>query len=621
MSDYLPNPSQVAPGAGATKLETAPKPTGSAPDALAGKVRFFETTLSSIPDFVYAFDPQKRFVYANPAMLGLFGLSADEMLGKTFPDLGYPAELTERLNGYIDRILRNGVTVEEEVFYRTPTGYTAYFDFLWGPVRGPDGSVELVVGVSRDSSDRHAVEEALRTSEARLRAATELAGLGVYSWNPVTHAFDWDERMRALWGLPQEADVNNEVFEAGLHPDDLPRVHRAIAACVDPAGDGSYNLEYRVVGRDDGITRYIATSGRTTFSEGRAVVFIGAAIDVTASRRNEAAIRASEAQFRSFAENSSNLIWIGDPAERRVLYRSPAYERIFGVAGSEAPLDLDEWMDVIHPDDRQQVEHSFESLIAGEVVQFEYRIVRPSDGAIHLLRETSFPILDEHGAPTRIGGITEDLTGEKVRHVYIVCKGAAEARRLAGVVRADGYQARIFQSGSAFLQIAPALSPGCVLVDLRKGRNEGLSLQRELKARSISLPTVALDAPGAEVGAAVAAMKAGASDYVILTEDDSPGGSLAMAIADCLGTVGHITHDDDGGARVSALTSREREVLAGLLDGGTNKSIANKLGISPRTVELHRASVMNRLNAGSLTELLQIALSAGLAPSGSRGRN
>ena len=197
---------------------------------------------------------------------------------------------------------------------------------------------------------------------------------------------------------------------------------------------------------------------------------------------------------------------------------------------------------------------------------------------------------------------------------------AAEARRLAGLVRAVGYRARTFASGSAFLDIAPVLAPGCVLVDLRKARDEGLSIPRELKARSITLPTIALDAPGAEVGAAVAAMKAGAIDYVILTDGASLRATLANAMAECHGAVRPTTPDESTGARVARLTPREREVLVGLVEGGTNKSIGQKLGISPRTVELHRAQVMNRLDASSLAELLQIAVAVGIAPSTGNGR-
>lgn len=574
-----------------------------------------EARLSAIPDFVYAFDRQRRFAYANPAMLALFGLPSDEMLGKTFVELDYPPHLAERLNSHIDRIFEDGVTVENEVFFNGPTGYGAYFAYLWGPARADDGSVELVVGVSRDTSERHAIEEALRQNEARLRAATELVGLGVYSWDPTTGALDWDDRLRAMWGLPPDAAVDTGVFEAGIHPDDLPRVRSAIAACADPAGDGRYSIEYRVIGRDDGVTRHIATSGQTTFAQGRAVGFIGAAIEVTPQRRAEAAILASEAQFRSFAAHSRNLIWIGDPATGTIIYRSAAYERIWGVPCDEAPTALAKWMNDVHPDDRQRVEHALATVKAGQAAQFEYRIVRPSDGAVRWLRDTSFPIPDDDGAVTRIGGITEDLTQDDVRQVYIISTEAAEARRLGRVVRALGYHARIFESAAAFLEIAPVLAPGCVLVDLRKRKDEGLSIPRELKARSATLPTIALDAPDTDVASAVAAMKRGAIDYVIIEDEAALRASLANAMAECHGAVRPTTRDENAGARVARLPPREREVLVGLIDGGTNKTIGQKLGISPRTVELHRAQVMSRLDVSSLSELLQIALAAGITPS------
>lgn len=583
--------------------------------ALARHARFLEATLSSIPDFVYAFDTQRRFAYANPAMLALFGRSADEMLGKSFEDLGYPPDLAARLNADIDRVLTDGVTVEDEVYYRSPTGYAAFFAYLWGPVRGEDGSIELVVGVSRDTSERRRIEQQLQRSEDRLRAATKLVGIGIYSWDPVTGALEWDDRIRAMWGLPRGCEVSMALFEAGIHPDDLPRVRRAVEGCADPGGSGRYDIEYRVIGRDDGRTRHIATSGQMSFAEGRAAGFIGAAIDVTAQRRSEAAVRASEAQFRSFADNSSNLIWIGDPVDGAITYRSPAYEKIWGQPRSEAAKSLAAWIEDVHPDDRPQVEHALAAVRAGDVAQVEFRIVRPADGAVRSLRDTSFPILDDQGAVMCIGGITEDLTPEELRYVYIVGCRTAEARRLAGLVRAMGYRARSFESAADFVDIAAVLAPGCVLVDLRKARHEALSIPRELKARSIALPTIALDAPGAEVGAAVAAMKAGAIDYLVMTDDAPLRTALANAATEssCAARAG--TRNEKAVARVARLTPRERDVLAGLIDGGTNKSIAQKLGISPRTVELHRAQVMSRLNAGSLTEMLQLALAAGVAPS------
>jgi PAS domain S-box-containing protein len=410
------------------------------------------------------------------------------------------------------------------------------------------------------------------------------------------------------------------VFEAGIHPEDLSRVRQAIARCVDSAGDGRYNAEYRVVGRNDGITRHIATAGRTTFAGGRPVGFIGAAVDVTAQRRTEAAILASDAQFRGFAEHSSNLIWIGDPAAGTIVYRSAAYERIWGMPCGHAPTTMGEWMRDIHPDDRQRVEHALRAVGTGEVAQFEYRIVRPADGAIRWLRDTSFPIPDVKGAVTRVGGITEDLTQQDVRQVYVVGAKPAEARRLAGLVRGLGYRARTFDSPASFLDLAPVLAPGCVLVDIRKARDDGLSVPRELKARSVTLPAIALDSPGADVATAVAAMKAGVIDYLVVQDEDSLCLQLAKAMTECHGSMRPTTRDENAGARVARLTPREREVLVGLVEGGTNKSIARELGISPRTVELHRAQVMNRLDVGSLTKLIQVALAAGIAPSAGEGR-
>lgn len=588
-------------------------------EAVAGgspyRARLLEACLSSIPDLVYAFDRQRRFVYANPAVLALFGIGADELVGKTFADLDYPANLTDLLSGQIDQIFATGTTVEDEVFYRSPTGQAAYFSYVWGPVRGQDGEIDLVVGVSRDTSERRGFEDALCKSEARLRAATELVGLGIYAWDPVTGALEWDERLCEMWGLPPDAKADLKVYEAGIHPDDLPRVRAAIAACVDPDGDGRYAIEYRVIGRNDRKQRHIATSGRTEFADGQAVGFIGAAMDVTARRIAEAAIDASEAQFRSFAAHSSNLIWIGDPVADEIIYRSAAFERIWGIPCDAGPTDVAAWISDVHVDDRRQVESALASVKAGEIVQFEYRLVRSTDGAIRRLRDTSFPIPDDTGAVTRIGGITEDLTQDDLQKAYVISARPAEARRLSNLVRGLGYRTRTFESVGAFLDIAAVLAPGCVLVDLRKAREIGLSVPRELKARSIALPTIALDGAGGKATAAVAAMKAGAIDYVPISDDGALSETLSQTMAECQATPRTITPNDNAGARVARLTSREREVLVGLVDGGTNKIIGKKLGISPRTVELHRAQVMHRLDANSLTELLRVALAAGIRPS------
>ncbi len=166
-----------------------------------------------------------------------------------------------------------------------------------------------------------------------------------------------------------------------------------------------------------------------------------------------------------------------------------------------------------------QVEHALASVGAGEVTQFENRIIRPGDGAVRRLRDTSFPLLDDHGAVTCLGGIVEGMPQEDGGQVYIVSTKPLEARRLAALVRSMGYRARTFENASAFLDIAAILAPGCVLVDLRRCKPEGLSVPRELKARAIALPSIVLDGTGGDLMSAVTAMKAGATDYIIMDDE------------------------------------------------------------------------------------------------------
>jgi PAS domain S-box-containing protein len=452
---------------------------------------------------------------------------------------------------------------------------------------------------------------ALARCEARLRAANELVGLALYAWNPQTDTLEWDDDLRALWGLRPGEPVDRSVFEAGIHPEDRARVRQAIAACIDPAGDGRYAVEYRVIGRD-GIERWLATTGRTRFEQGRAVDFIGAAVDISERKRSEAAMRENEERFRNFAQHSTNLLWIVDPGTGVIEYRSPAYEQIWGEPRGDGTGHVDAWLAHVHPDDVGRVRRALGSVQKGDVAQIEYRISRPCDGELRWLRDTSFPIRDADGEVIRIGGIAEDLTRHDGKQVYIVGSSSAEARRLARMTRELGLRVRAFSEPEEFLDIAPFLAPGCVLVDLRRSVRDAVSIAVELRARCIPLKAVVIGRDDGDVATAVRVMKAGAADYLQppVTEE-ALRAALASITVDAR-TPPEEAASDEAAARMARLSAREREVLNGLVEGGTNKTIAVKLAISPRTVELHRAQIMAKLDASNLAELLQLALTAGL---------
>jgi PAS domain S-box-containing protein len=145
-------------------------------------------------------------------------------------------------------------------------------------------------------------EAAERKKEARLKAAIDLVGLSPYAWNPVTNALELDDRLGAMWGLPPGAHFDIDVFHAGLHPEDRPRVEAAIAACLDSSGNGVYSIEYRVIGISDEVERWISTYGQMFFENGQPAAFIGAALDITERKKAEERLRRSEAYLSAILQ-------------------------------------------------------------------------------------------------------------------------------------------------------------------------------------------------------------------------------------------------------------------------------------------------------------------------------
>ncbi|HYZ62592.1 MAG TPA: response regulator, partial [Acetobacteraceae bacterium] len=455
--------------------------------------------------------------------------------------------------------------------------------------------------------------ERVRLSEARLQAAVDLVGLCPYSWDPATGALDWGDRLRAIWGLPPGAYVDETVFLSGIHPDDRARVEAAIERCRDPASGGIYAIQYRVVGIGDGIERWVSTYGQTMFRDGTPVGFVGAAVDITERKRAEDRLRASEERFRRFAEHLASVLWIVDVEAMRVEYVNPAFERVWGLSRADvADRSPEVWLGAVHPEDRERAAELVGRAKEGEGTTVEYRIIRP-DGAMRWVRDTSFPIRDRGGRVLRVGGIAQDLTRHDGRLVYVVDGDQASRRELDALLQAAGYEVKPFATTQAFIEMASVLVPGCVVLDARISARSGPAVPRELQARRIGLPVIVIGADG-DVAGAVQALKAGASDWLEASTDPQ---ALHAAVASALATIQEGEERDRHAAlaraRIASMSSREREVLTGMMVGETNKSIARRLGISPRTVEIHRAHVMERLGARTLSEAVLLASAAGLS--------
>lgn len=194
--------------------------------------------------------------------------------------------------------------------------------------------------------------------------------------------------------------------------------------------------------------------------------------------------------------------------------------------------------------------------------------------------------------------------------VYVVEDDDAVRRSLALLLRSEGHQVESFTSAEVFLDALEHLRPGCVISDIRMPGMDGLQLQDELARRRTNLPVIIVTGHG-DVPMAVRAMKAGAVEFVEKPyEEQRILDAVDKALSYAESEWGRLQERSAAQARLDLLSPREREVLHGLVEGRPNKVIAHDIGISPRTVEIHRANMMAKLGARSLSEAIQMALNA-----------
>jgi two-component system response regulator FixJ len=197
--------------------------------------------------------------------------------------------------------------------------------------------------------------------------------------------------------------------------------------------------------------------------------------------------------------------------------------------------------------------------------------------------------------------------GEPVA-VHVIDDDEFVREMLSALLSAAGYDVQTYESPRSFLERLPALASGCVITDVQMPDMTGLQLLQHMQARLTEFPTIVLTGI-ADVPLAVEALKSGASDFI-----EKPFDSLAVLKAVRSAMLGLSGAAEQSGRkaehidRIGTLTPRERDVLRGLVAGCSNKAIGRDLEISPRTVENYRATLMVKMQAGSLSELVRMTL-------------
>jgi len=195
--------------------------------------------------------------------------------------------------------------------------------------------------------------------------------------------------------------------------------------------------------------------------------------------------------------------------------------------------------------------------------------------------------------------------------VYVIDDDEAMRDSLQFLLSSAEFEVVLFDSAQAFLDVLPGLQFGCVVSDVRMPEIDGIELLRRLKAQQCRFPVVIMTGHG-DVPLAVEAMKLGAVDFLEKPFDDDLLISMidtGLKRAEPGARQEAITREI--AERIATLSPRERQVMDGLIAGLSNKAIAREYDISPRTIEVYRANVMTKMQAGSLSELVRLAMQAG----------
>lgn len=202
------------------------------------------------------------------------------------------------------------------------------------------------------------------------------------------------------------------------------------------------------------------------------------------------------------------------------------------------------------------------------------------------------------------------MAGES--RIYVIDDDQAMRESLKFLLDSAGFEVSLFETAVSFLEALPGLKFGCVISDVRMPGLDGIELLKRMKAGHSAFPVVIMTGHG-DVPLAVEAMKLGAVEFLEKPfDDDRLVATIETAIRQGEPAAKSEAVAQDIAARVATLSPRERQVMDGLICGLSNKLIAREHDISPRTIEVYRANVMTKMQANSLSELVRLAMRAGL---------
>ncbi len=326
--------------------------------------------------------------------------------------------------------LRPGV-IDHEYWVLQPDGSERLVRSRSVAIHDATGRLQQVIGVNQDITDQRAAETALRESEARFRLATETSALGVYQVDLPEMTGTWSDLMYTMRGLPPQPGMPPmDTMMAMVHPDDRQAVHAGMMSHRDCAVGDVTEYEFRIIRPDGSVRHLLARAFSVRDAQGVLRKVIGVNQDITEQRAAETALRENEALFRLAIETASLGVYQMDMPDRTGIWSERMYT-MRGLPPRPGMPDIDEMMEMIHPDDREILlanRMAHRTRASGDVSQYEFRVVWP-DGSVHHLLARAFPLRAEDGTLIKIVGVNQDITEQK--HVEQELRDAATRFELA----------------------------------------------------------------------------------------------------------------------------------------------------------------------------------------------
>lgn len=361
---------------------------------------------SRFPMFV-AFGPELGLLY-NGAYAQILDTKHPAALGRRLRDVW--AEIWPEIAPLVEAALAGEPTWVEDrplTVNRSGRDERAWLTFSYSPLHDMDGRITGMFCACTETTGRVRAEERLRESEQQLRLATEAAEVGLWDVDEVNNTLFWPPRVKAMFGISPNVPVSMADYYAGLHPDDREATIAAYEAAKDPRKPAVYEVEYRAIGKEDGVIRWVAAKGRGIFEGGRCVRVIGTALDITARKRAEAKLFEREARLQAIFAQAGAGFALSD-LNGRFTDVNEAFCRIVG-RPREIMLGL-AMQDITHSDDRLRNVPLFEAAARdGAPFDIEKRYVRP-DGETVWVRNSVSPVRADDGTITAMMAVSIDIT-------------------------------------------------------------------------------------------------------------------------------------------------------------------------------------------------------------------